>query len=68
MTVTQSNGLMVPSDCFGGTALASSLHPAKGLVISFYASPFFGMLKIFIFFLFFYRAFFTSKKYLQKPL
>jgi hypothetical protein len=68
MTVTRSNGLMVTSDCFGGTALASSLHPAKGLIISFHASPFFYMQKIFIFFLFFYRAFFTGKKYLQKPL
>jgi hypothetical protein len=65
MTVTQSNGLMVPADCFGGTLLGSSLHLDKArfiLSLPLYQND---LLKIFIFF---YRAFFTSKKYVRIPL
>jgi hypothetical protein len=68
MIVTQSNGLVVTSDWFGGTPLGSSLHPGEGRFILSLSSLSYDSLKIFLFFLFLYCVFFTSKKYAQIPL
>jgi hypothetical protein len=57
---------VVTPDCFVETADGSSLYPTEGYCLTVYSSSTLSMLKIVIFFyllVFFYRVFFTSKKY-----
>jgi hypothetical protein len=63
MTVTRSNGRVVTSDWIGGTPLGSSLHLGKARFILSLSSLPYDSLKIFIFSIFLYRVFFTSKIY-----
>jgi hypothetical protein len=58
---------VVTPDWFGETAHGSSLNPTKGYCLRVYSSSILSMLKIlidFYFLIFFYRVFFTSKKYI----
>jgi hypothetical protein len=68
MIVTQSNGLAVTPDWFGGTPMGSILHPGNRQFTLSLSSLSHGSLKIFISIFYLYRAFFTSKKYVQNPL
>jgi hypothetical protein len=63
ITDTASVGAVVPPDWFDGTALGSSLYPTEGYCLRVYSSSTLSMLKITIYFCFFYRAFFTSVFY-----
>jgi hypothetical protein len=70
ITDTPSIGAVVPPDWFGGIALGSSLYPTEGYRLRVYSSSTLSMVKIIIcfyffniFLIFFYRVFFTSKKY-----
>jgi hypothetical protein len=60
-TDTPSSGVEVTPDRFGATADGSSLYPTEGDCLRVYPSSALSMLKIVIFFCFFYRSFFTSK-------
>jgi hypothetical protein len=55
---------VVTPDQFGESADWSSLYPSEASCLRLYSSSTLSMLKIFIYFCFFYRAFFTSKKYI----
>jgi hypothetical protein len=61
MIATQSIGLVVTPDWFAGTPLGPSRHPGEARFILSSYSISYDTLKIFIFFIFFYRAYFTSK-------
>jgi hypothetical protein len=64
-TDTPSIGAVVTPDRFGESADGSSLYPSEASCLRLYSSSIFSMLKIVIYFCFFYRAFllvfFTSK-------
>jgi hypothetical protein len=61
MTVTPSNGLVGTPDFFGGPPLGLIRHPGEARFILSLSSLSYDTLKIFIFLIFFYSAFFTSK-------
>jgi hypothetical protein len=70
--VTLSNGQVGTPDLFSGIVVGSIQTSAVKL---YFFTPFlhvssaaYNVSFIFAFFIFFYRAFFTGRKYLQKPL
>jgi hypothetical protein len=70
MTVTSSHEGVVAPDWYGVVDCGSSLIAVKaGFILSHPSPSFTALIKDFhFFFTFFYRVFFTSKKYLQIPL
>jgi hypothetical protein len=62
-TDTPSSGVVVTPDWFVEIALGLSLYSTNGYWLRLYSSSSLSMLKIIIYFCFFYRTIFTSKIY-----